>query len=93
MKIEPRGKPMHSLARVTIRGQRMTLTRPRCRLLPANDGRDIIRASLPDLREREREILSDLACGDTDERRAWRDLGLVRRSILACGGKGVLRVA
>lgn len=78
---------------ITIRGQRLPLARPRCRLVPANDGRDVLRASLRDLRERERTILADIACGDIDERKAWQDLAVVRRSILACGGRGILRVA
>lgn len=78
---------------VTIRGQRIPLSRPRCRLLPANDGRDIIRADMHDLREREKSILADIACGDVEERKAWQDLAIVRRSILACGGHGILRVA
>ena len=78
---------------VTIRGRHMPLSRPRCRLLPANDGRDIIRADMHDLREREKAILADIACGDVEERKAWQDLAIVRRSILACGGHGILRVA
>tara|TARA_B100000378_G_scaffold245094_1_gene215807 strand:+ start:4502 stop:4648 length:147 start_codon:yes stop_codon:yes gene_type:complete len=48
---------------------------------------------LHELRERERTILADIACGDIEERRAWQDLAVVRRSILACGGRGILRVA
>ena len=78
---------------VTIHGRHMPLARPRCRLLPANDGRDIIRADIHELRERERTILSDLACGDIEERKAWQELAIVRRSIIACGGRGILRVA
>ena len=84
---------MPGFSSITIRGQRLALSRPRCRLSPANDGRDLLRASLADLQEKERSILSDLACGDIDDRVAWRDLAKVRKSILACGGRGILRVA
>lgn len=76
-----------------ISGKSISMRKPRGILLPANDTQTIVRASLVELRAKESAILSDIACGDTEERKAWQDLVLVRRSILACGGRGILRVA
>ena len=79
--------------RLHIRGHSIDMHCPRARLSPANDSENILRAPLAELRLQESSILSDLACGDIDERKAWQDLALVRRSILASRGAGILRVS
>lgn len=84
---------MHLEIQITLRGTRCRLHNVQRRLKPDNDTAELIRANLPDLRQREKAILSDIACGDTEETSAWKELAVVRRSILACGGQGVLRIA
>jgi len=79
--------------RVTVGGRKIHMLRSRERLVPANDSANLLRAPLSDLRLQESAILAEIACGDIDERKAWRELALVRRSILASRGHGVLRVA
>lgn len=59
--------------------------RDRGPLRPANDDGRILRASLWELRAAEARLLSDLACGDIDDRGIWSELQLVRRSIAAAG--------
>ena len=79
--------------RVTVRGRNIPMLRSKEQLVPANDSANLLRAPLSDLRLQESAILAEIACGDIDERKAWQELTLVRRSILASRGHGVLHVA
>jgi len=62
-------------------------------MTPANDSATIIRSSVDSLRATERMLLSELAMGDVNVAEIMAELTMVRRSIVAAGGKGVLKFA
>lgn len=73
-------------------------TRPLVGRAPAllsadNDTAFIQRGTLSSLRDQEKCLLSDLACGDVDSRAIVAELALVRRSMIAAGARQALRVA
>lgn len=76
--------------RARLAGQPLIGRAPKC-LSAANDTHLIIKASFAELQAKERVLLSDLACGDTDERAVFAELALVRRSMTAAGTSRNLR--
>lgn len=57
-----------------------------------NDKESVLEASVEDLRQSEKMILAEYACGDVDERYVMTELSLIRRSLIAKGCKEYLRV-
>lgn len=78
------------MIKLTIKGRRVSL-RVSGPLRASNDSEMLVRASLEDLRPHERLILSELACGDAEDRRLFADLDRIRRSMRAIGAPTGLR--
>lgn len=78
------------MIKLTINGRRVSLrvTGP---VRASNDSELLIRGSLDDLRAQERLVLSELACGDAEDRRLFADLERIRRSMRALGAPVGLR--
>lgn len=79
--------------KIIISGQNLIIKSGRICFNPANDSRTLIRGPLSELHKKERDVLQNLACDDIDEKSAWKELALIRKSILAHKGQGVLKVA
>ena len=62
-------------------------------MMPANDSQTLIRAPIEQLRNTERMLLSELAIGDVNIAEIMTKLQIVRRSILAAKGQGILKFA
>lgn len=57
-----------------------------------NDRGTILGATVEELRQSERDVLSEYACGDVDERPLLAELSIIRKSLLAKGCKEYLKV-
>ena len=78
------------MLKLTINGQCVSM-RAIGPVRASNDSATQIRASIDDLREQEKLILSELACGDAEDRNLFAELAIVRRSMRAIGAPAGLR--
>lgn len=81
------------IAKIHSDGYRPILLRQVKAMTPANDSREIIRGPVSDLQNKERYLLSELATGDVDINSIMTELQQIRKSILAAGGKNILKSA